>query len=263
MNLNLQGKTALITGGSRGIGKAIAGAFAAEGARVAICARDEQKLLQTVEEIQAQYKSEIIGVKANVTKLNDIRRFISTAKKKFSRIDILVNNAGGAFVGGINAISDEEWDNHIQLKLLGYIRMAREAIPALRESGGGKIINVIGMAGRDPVPHFMLPGVTNAALMNFTKSLSRELEGDHITVNALSPGTTDTPLTEQTVASLAALAAKTPEEVKAAIAASFPNARLATTDDIARVAVFLASDMANHLNGITINVDGGKTTSVW
>ena len=263
MNLNLQGKAVLITGGSKGIGKAIAMALASEGARVAICARDERILQQAAEDIQNQTKSEILAVKANVTRLNDIRRFIATAEKKFHRVDILINNAGGAHVGGISAITDEDWESHIQLKLLGYIRAAREVIPSMRIAGGGKIINVIGMAGREPAPHFMLPGVTNAALINFTKTLSKELESDNITVNALNPGTTDTPLTEQTIASLAALSAKSPEEVKAALYASNPRGRIASVDEIARVAVFLASDMAAYLNGVAVNVDGGKFNAAW
>jgi 3-oxoacyl-[acyl-carrier protein] reductase/bacilysin biosynthesis oxidoreductase BacG len=263
MNLNLQGKAALVTGGSKGIGKAIAAALAAEGARVAICGRDERVLQQTVEEIQAQTRSELIAVKANLTKLNDIRRFISTAAKKFNRIDILVNNAGGGHIGTIATITDEEWEYHIQLKLLGYIRTAREAIPYMKENGGGKIINIIGMAARDPNPNYMLPGVTNAALMNFTKSLSKTLENDRISVNAINPGTTETPLADQIVAALSALTLKPMEEIKTTVASSFPHGRIATTDDIAKVAVFLASDMANFINGVTINVDDGKTTAVW
>ena len=109
----------------------------------------------------------------------------------------------------------------------------------------------------------MLPGVTNAALMNFTKSLSKTLENDRISVNAINPGTTETPLADQIVAALSALTLKPMEEIKTTVASSFPHGRIATTDDIAKVAVFLASDMANFINGVTINVDDGKTTAVW
>ncbi|MFI5252890.1 MAG: SDR family NAD(P)-dependent oxidoreductase [Bacteroidota bacterium] len=263
MNLNLQGKAAIITGGSKGIGKAIAIALAAEGARIAICARDERILLQTAEEIQNQTRTEVIGVKANMTKLNDIRRFVGAAAKRFNRIDILVNNAGGGHIGDIETITEEDWEYHIQLKLLGYIRTAREVIPFMRTAGGGKIINIIGTAGRDPNPQFMLPGVTNAALMNFTKSLSKGLVKDRIMVNAVNPGTTETPLAEQIVAALSTLNNQPPEEVKSAIAASFPHSRIASVDDIAKAVVFLASDMANFINGFTINVDDGKSSTVW
>ncbi len=263
MNTGLQGKVALVTGGSRGIGKAIAHHLAAEGVRLAICSRDERVLKQTADEIQVSSRADIIAVKANMTKLNDIRRFAETAMKQFNRIDILVNNAGGAHVGGILQTADEEWDYHLQLKLLGYIRMAREVIPYMRLGGGGKIINVVGMAAKEPNALFMVPGVTNAALLNFTKALSRELEADHIQVNAVNPATTETPLTEETTAAFARIFQKSPEEMKTELAASAPGGRLATPEDVARVVAFLASEAANYINGISINVDAGRSLGLW
>ena len=262
ISTGLQNKVALITGASRGIGKAIALAFAAEGARLAICARDERMLSQAVDEIQHASHADVIGVKANMTKLNDIHRFVDAAVKKFDRIDILVNNAGGAHIGGILGTTDEEWEYHIQLKLLGYIRMAREVVPCMKKNGGGRIINVVGMAGKEPSVPLMVPGVTNAALLNFTKSLSRELEGDHIAVNSVNPGTTDTSLTQETLAAIGKLSSTTPDEVRQSIDASFPYKRMATVDDVAKVVVFLASDAANFINGISINIDAGKSPGV-
>jgi NAD(P)-dependent dehydrogenase (short-subunit alcohol dehydrogenase family) len=263
MNTGLQGKVVLVTGGSKGIGKAIAHAMAQEGARLGLCARDEIQLKQTADDIHAATHAEIVSVKTNITKLNDIRRFVETIVKKFDRIDVLINNAGGAQIGGIFKTTDEEWEYNIQLKLLGYIRMTREVIPHMKKGGGGKIINVVGMAGKEPNALYMIPGVTNAALLNFTKSLSRELEGDNILVNSINPGTTDTPLTIETCKSLAAILQKTPDEVRSAIESSFPTKRIATADEIAKVAVFLASDSANFINGISINVDAGKSLGLW
>ncbi|MGA2624633.1 MAG: SDR family oxidoreductase [Bacteroidota bacterium] len=263
LNTGLQNKVALITGGSRGIGKSIAMAFANEGVRLALCARDERLLKQAVDELQHATHADVIGVKANTTKLNDIRRFVDTAVKKFNRIDILVNNAAGAHIGGIFDTTDEDWEYHLQLKLLGYIRMAREVVPHMKKNNGGKIINIVGMAGKEPSPQYMVPGVTNAALLNFTKSLSRELESSHITVNSVNPGTTDTPMTVETFASLARILEKTPDEVRQAVAASFPGGRIAAADDIARLVTFLASDAANFINGISINSDAGKSSGLW
>ena len=183
MNTNLQGKVVLISGASKGIGKAAALMLATEGARLALCARDEKALKLAADEIQAQTHADVLTVKANMTKSNDIHRFVSAAINKFDHVDILINNAGGANVGGILTTTDEDWEYHIQLKLLGYIRMAREVIPYMKTNGGGKIINIVGMAAKEPNPLFMVPGVTNAALLNFTKSLSKELEKDNITVS--------------------------------------------------------------------------------
>jgi NAD(P)-dependent dehydrogenase (short-subunit alcohol dehydrogenase family) len=263
MHTGLQGKVALITGASKGIGKAVALALAEEGVRLALCARDDRELKLASDEIQIHTKADIIAVKANVTKLNDIRRFVTAAVKKFTRIDILVNNAGGAHIGGIFQTTDEEWEYHLQLKLMGYIRMAREVIPPMRTAGGGKIINIIGTAGKEPNALYMVPGVTNGALINFSKSLSSELEPDNILVNSINPGTTDTPLTAETIAAMAQLLQKTPEEIRQSITDRCPQHRLATPEEIAKVVVFFASDAANFINGVSVNVDAGKVLGLW
>jgi NAD(P)-dependent dehydrogenase (short-subunit alcohol dehydrogenase family) len=262
MTTGLQGKVALITGGGKGIGKAIALALAAEGVRLALCARDERELKLAADEIQIHTHADVIAVKANTTKLNDIRRFVDTAAKKFNRIDILVNNAGGQHVGGIETTKDEEWEYHLQMKLLGYIRMAREVIPHMKKSGGGKIINVVGVTSHEPTPLFMVPGVTNAALVNFTKSLSKELEPHRIQVNAVNPGTTDTPLTAETFRALAEFFQHTPQEMRKTASELSPQGALATPHDIANVVLFLASDLSTFVNGISINVDAGKLSGV-
>ncbi len=263
MNTGLQGKVVLITGASKGIGKAIALAFAEEGARLALCARDERELKLVTDEIQIHTKADIIAIKANTMKLNDIRRFVNATVKKFNHIDILVNNAGGAHIGGIFQTTDEEWEYHIQFKLMGYIRMAREVIPHMKKNGNGKIINIIGTAGKDPNPLYMVSGVTNGALINFTKSLSKELELDHITVNSVNPGTTDTPLTEETFKSLAKIFQKTPDEIRKSAAELSPQGQIAAPEDIAKAVLFLSSDSANFINGISINVDAGKISGLW
>lgn len=263
MNFDLQGKIAVITGASRGIGKAIALAMAAEGVRLALCARDEEALKLVATEIQSQTKADVIAVKANMTKVNDIRRFVDAAAKKFNKIDILVNNAGGAHIGGILSTTDEEWEYHIQLKLLGYIRMAREVIPHMKTAGRGRIINIVGTAGKEPSALYMVPGVTNGAILNFTKSLSKELEHDAITVVSVNPGTTDTPLTAETFKALAEVFKKTPEEVRKASADLSPRGRLGTPEEVAAVVLFLASEAAASINGVSINVDAGKILGVW
>jgi NAD(P)-dependent dehydrogenase (short-subunit alcohol dehydrogenase family) len=263
LTTGLQGKVVLITGASKGIGKATALAMASEGARLAICARDERQLQLTADEIQASTKADVMSLKANITKLNDIHRFVDAAMKKFNRIDVLVNNAGGAHIGGIFKTTDEEWEYHIQLKLLGYIRMAREIIPHMQSAGGGKIINVVGMAAKEPSPLYMVPGVTDAGLLNFTKSLSKEVAKDHIQVNCVNPTTTDTPLTEETFQQLASALQKDRDIMRQSYIASMPNERLASPEAIAGVILFLASDATNFINGVSINVDDGKALGIW
>lgn len=263
MNTNLQGKVVLITGGSKGIGRAIAEACAAEGALLALCARDDQELKHTADEIQLHTKTDVLAVKANMTKLNDVRRFVAAAMKKFGRIDVLINNAGGAHVGGILNTTDEEWEYHLQLKLLGYIRMAREVVPHMKAAGGGRIVNVVGMTAREPSGLLMVPGVLSAALLNFTKSLSKEFQADHIFVNAVNPASTETGLLQEMIAKMAQTPGNTEEEVRQLLRSATSRGGFLTGEDIAKVVVFLASDAAGCVNGISIDVDAGQTAGVW
>lgn len=136
--------------------------------------------------------------------------------------------------------------------------MAREVIPHMKKNGSGKIINIIGTAGKEPNPLYIVPGVTNSALINFTKSLSKELEPDKIFVNSINPGTTDTPLTIETFNALAKILRKTPDEIRQSIVEHSPRGYVASPDDIAKVVVFIASDAANFINGVSLNVDAGK-----
>lgn len=258
MDTGLQGKVAIITGGSSGIGKAIATVFAKEGARLAICARDEYKLKQTADFIQLATRADIIAVKANVTKLNDIRRFVSMVIKRFGRIDILVNNAGNVCVGGILNMTDEAWEKCIQLKLLGYIRMAREVIPYMKKNGGGKIINIASITSQIPNPILMASGVINSAIQNFTKSLSRELVADNIIVNCVNPTITNTPHINMLLKEMEINSGKSPEKLSKIVLNDTPCKHFLEPEDVANVVVLLASDTANSLNGICVNVSDSK-----
>jgi 3-oxoacyl-[acyl-carrier protein] reductase len=261
MTPGVQGKIIIVTGASRGIGRAVALRLAEEGARLALCARNDEALQVTVDEIQAHSKTDVMSMKANMTRINDIHRFVNAAVKKYGRIDTLINNAGGAHIGGIAQTTDEAWEEHIQMKLLGYIRMAREVIPHMKiGNAGGRIINIIGTAGLEPSPLMMVPGVTNAALLNFTKSCSKELEPDGITVNAVCPGTVDTQLTVETFAQMGEILHKSPDDIRKTMEELSPKKRLATAEEIAGAVLFLASDAAGYINGASITIDAGKVS---
>lgn len=257
MNTGLHGKVVIVTGASRGIGKAIAYALANEGARLMLCARGEEELKQVENEIKEKFHTEIYTVKANISKLNDIKRVVAKTVAKYKRIDILVNNAGGSSIGGINQINDELIEDYFQVKLLGYIRAAREVIPYMQQQGGGKIINIIGVAGKEPSPIMMIPGIANSALLNFTKSLALEIAKDNITVNAVNPGFTETSSTESTLSSLATIQSKTVGEIRQVMTDANPFQRFARPEDIASAVIFFASETSAFISGISINVDGG------
>jgi 3-oxoacyl-[acyl-carrier protein] reductase len=263
MDLGLHGKTALVTGGSKGIGRAIAEALAREGARVAICARNAADLDKAATEIRAGKTTEVIPVAADLGQLNEITRVVQTVHERFRRIDILVNNAGAIRSGDFLKIPDEQWTSDWNLKLLGYIRMARAVFPLMQQQGGGRILNVVGAAARNPSPGYLPGGAANAALVNFTKGLADLGAPSNILVTAVSPAATATDRWESLLAQQAAAAGKTVAEMRAEAFAAYPLKRIATSEDIADLACYLVSERASFLTGICITVDGGSTRGVY
>ena len=146
--------------------------------------------------------------------------------------------------------TDEDWENHLQLKLLGYVRMVREVVPHMKAVGGGRIVNVAGMTAHEPDVHFLLPGVLNAALLNFTKALSKEFEADCIFVNAVNPASVETSLLRDDIATLAQNAGKSVDKMRQWFSDLSSQGRIATGEDVAKVVVFLASDAAGQTTGV-------------
>ncbi len=167
MDLELKEKVALVTGASRGIGRAIARGLAAEGARVALCARDKATLETAAREITRETRAEPFIVAGDLSQLDEVERVARAVHRRFGRIDILVNNAGAIRGGDFLAIPDAQWAGDWSLKLLGYIRMARAVFPLMQAQGGGRIVNVVGAAARNPTGGYLPGGVANAGLVNF------------------------------------------------------------------------------------------------
>ena len=266
LELNLSGKTAIITGGSAGIGLATAKALYSEGVNVVIAARNQERLDKAVLDIQSLSitGTKIIGISADLTKAEDVEKVIFTTIAKFGKIDILIliNNAGSARAGSFLELSDEAFLDAWNLKLLGYIRLVRAVVPYLKNQQDGRIVNIIGGAGRTPRPNFLPGGTTNAALLNFTRGISKELAQDNIRINAISPGLTDTEraknLAEQNAESLGI----TVDEYKAQSVKSIPLGKVVKPEEIAALALFLVSDLAGSITGAEILVDGGSTPGV-
>lgn len=264
LELNLAGKTAIVTGGSAGIGLATAKALYSEGVNVVIAARNQEKLDKAVFNIQSLPTSgtKVIAISADITKADDVEKVVSTTLETFGKIDILINNAGSARAGSFLELSDEAFLDAWNLKLLGYIRFVKAVVPHLKKQGDGRIVNIIGGAGRTPRPNFLPGGTTNAALLNFTRGISKELAQDNITINAISPGLTDTEraqtLAEQNAESLGISV----EEYKAQSLKSIPLGKIVKPEEIASLALFLVSDLASSITGGEIQVDGGSTPGV-
>ena len=263
MDLGLTNKVALVTGASKGIGKAVALALAAEGARVAIVARDAGALDKVAAECRDRSKKDAFAVAADLSQLDEVERTVRAVKDRLGRVDILVNNAGAIRGGNFLQIPDAQWMGDWNLKLLGYIRMARAVFPIMEAQGGGRICNVVGAAGRNPAPTYLTGGAANAALINFSKGLADLGAPSKILVTAVSPAATKTERWDSLIAAQAKAAGRSVEELQKEAEAPYKLGRIATSEDIADMVTFLVSERASFVTGICITVDGGSTRGVY
>jgi 3-oxoacyl-[acyl-carrier protein] reductase len=259
MDLQIRGKSALVTGGSRGIGRAIALALAQEGVDVAICARGPEALERTADEIR-KAGVRAISIKADMSVAADCQRAVDTTAEGFGRLDILVNNAAGFKSGRFAELTDEDLLSRIYVKALGYIRCSRAAIPHILKVGGGRIICIAGMAARNPGETTLPSGLGNAAVVNFAKHLANELAPKQILVNVIHPPFTRSGPFVERVAAAAKSRGISPEEAERTFAG--PIGRVVDPEDIAGLAVFLASRQASAITGQTIAVDGGSSKTI-
>ncbi|MDM9383975.1 SDR family oxidoreductase [Chlorogloeopsis sp. ULAP01] len=264
LDLKLSGKTAIVTGGSAGIGLAIAKGLYTEGVNVVITARNLEKLEKAVADIQSlnTLGAKVIAISADLTQAESIDRVISTSLAQFGQIDILINNAGSARAGSFLELDDNAFLDAWNLKLLGYIRLVKAVVPHFKNRRDGRIVNIIGGAGRTPRPNFLPGGTTNAALLNFTRGISKELAQDNIRINAISPGLTGTERAERLAEQNAQARGVSVEEIKAESLQAIPLGKIVKPEEIAALALFLVSDLASSITGAEILVDGGQTPGV-
>jgi 3-oxoacyl-[acyl-carrier protein] reductase len=263
MDLELRGKVALVTGASKGIGKAVALGLAAEGARVAVVARDAGMLDKVAAECRDRSRADAAAVAADLSRLDEVERTVAEVKQRLGRVDILVNNAGAIRGGAFLTIPDEQWTHDWNLKLLGYIRMARAVFPLMQAQGGGRICNVVGAAGRNPAPTYLTGGAANAALINFTKGLADLGAPSKILVTAVSPAATRTERWDALIEQQAKASGRSVPDLQAEAEAPYKLGRIATSEDIADMVCFLVSARASFVTGICITVDGGSTRGVY
>jgi 3-oxoacyl-[acyl-carrier protein] reductase len=262
VELGLQGRVALVTGGSKGIGRACAAAFAAEGARLALCARGAEGLARVAEELGAK-GAEVLTIAADLAEPESARRVVEGVLARFGRLDILVNNAGAIRGGDFLGTPAEQWAEDWRLKILGYTRLAQAVLPPMRARRWGRIINVIGAAARNPTPDYMAGGIANAGLINFTRALADLGAPDQILVTAVSPGATATERWDGLVAQRARAQGRAPEDLRRELERAQPLGRIGRPEDVADLVVFLASERASFLTGVSITVDGGTSRGVY
>ena len=262
MELGLSGKVAIVGGGSGGIGSAVATALAREGARVVIWSRRDPALSNAAERIRGETGAEVLPVLGDQRVAADQEKIVSQAIEKFGRVDILVNNGGAPPLGQLMKFDDEAWDKAVRQMLLSVVRLARLCQPSMKASGGGRIINVAALSAKAPLAGFGLTAATLAGLIGFSKTLSRELGADRITVNTICPGRIDTDLTKRALKAQADMQKRTVEEVTAEATARIPLRRFGRPEEIGAVVAFLASSQAAFITGTTIQVDGGAVEAL-
>jgi NAD(P)-dependent dehydrogenase (short-subunit alcohol dehydrogenase family) len=253
MELGLNGKVALVTGGSEGIGKATAQRLAREGAQVAICARREDVLARAA----AELGGEVLAVPADVTSASDVSRLVDQVIARFGRLDILVNNAGTAAASPFEDLPDEAWETDFDLKLYGAVRTIRAALPHLKREGG-RIINITTPAGKHPPARSLPTSVSRAAGIALTKALSKELAEHRILVNTVCVGL----IKSAQQVRFAEKRGLTPEQHYESLGKGVPLKRVGEAEEVANVIAFLASDAASYVTGTSINVDGGSSSAI-
>jgi NAD(P)-dependent dehydrogenase (short-subunit alcohol dehydrogenase family) len=265
MDLGLQGRVALVAGGSAGIGLAAVAALAAEGCHVALCGRDPGRLEAARRALGEAGPGWVVRtVQADVQSEADARRAVDETARSFGPIDVLVNNSEGPPFdeAGPEGISDEDWRATFEGKLLGYVRLMGLVLPGMKERRWGRVISVVGLAGREPSAQLIKAGLVNAALMNLTKSAARSAAPHGVLVTAVNPGFIRTPRSEQFRQVLARDQGLTLEQVEKAVADRIPLGRFGTAEEVAGLIAFLASERASYLTGVTIAVDGGVSSAV-
>ena len=255
MELGLRGKAAIVTGGSRGIGKAVARTLLSEGCAVTICARNGERLEGAVQDL-TKVGPRVLGIPTDVTDERAVHALVDRALVVFDRIDILVNNAGTHLRGTVESTTIAILEQQLRDKVFGFFAMIQE-LPIMKHQRDGRIVNIVGQAGRHPHPDRFPSGVTNAAVMAMTKSVADAVARDNIRVNAVCPQYIETEL-------LASLIAKEMRErgVDRATAAggfsrSNPLGRTGTPEEVADIVAFLASDCAGFTTGSSVSIDGG------
>ncbi len=262
MDLGLRGQVVLITGASRGLGRACAVAFAAEGARLALCARGEADLRAAVT-AATKAGGEASAVVGDVTRADDVRRLLDEVVGRYGRVDVLVNNAGGGLARPFVDVDDDAWRASVELNLLGAVRLTRALVPVMRAQGGGRVVNIAAASGRTPRLGQVASNASKAALINLTESLAGELAADGIRVNAVCPGLIRNHRWESRIAAIATARGIGVEEAARLLGReNVPLGRLGTAEEVAPLVVFLASPVAGYITGVAVEVDGGLARCV-
>ena len=258
MDLQLKDKVALVTAASRGLGKAAALEFAREGAKVVICARSDA-LDKTADEIVKETGADVLAVRADVTKQEDINKLVNATLEKFGQIDILILNAGGPPPGGFLNLKPEDWESAFNLTVMSAVRLCYAVVPHMLERGSGSIVTTQSYSVKQPIDNLVLSNSLRMAVIGLMKSMANELGSEGIRVNSINPAWTWTERVEQLMTDRANRSGKTIEEESSGVTAGIPLDRMGTVEEFGQAIAWLASPAASFIHGHALMFDGGAT----
>ncbi len=257
METGLRDRVVIVAAASQGIGRAVAEGFAREGARLAICSRNQQSIEKAAAEIRSKYGVEVLPQAVDVTKADAIRSFTGNVAAKFGRIDVCVTNTGGPPSKPFLELTDEEWRTAFESILMSVVHFARAVIPGMQKQRWGRFITLTSLSVKQPIPNLVLSNTLRAGLMGLVKTMSNEFSRDNVLVNNVAPGFTATARQDELAIARAKVAGITPEEIKQRWVGDTPLGRMADPREIGDAVVWLASERASYVTGQTLTVDGG------
>ncbi|WP_174614511.1 SDR family oxidoreductase [Virgibacillus ihumii] len=263
MDLELQGKSVIVTAASKGLGKATAKKFAAEGAHVLISSRSEEELKKTRDEIRSETGNDHVeNTVCDITDIQSIKDLVSKAVELNGKVDVLINNAGGPPAGMFDDVNDDDWYQAFELNLLSFVRTIREVLPHMRKQNRGHIINLASSSIKQPIENLILSNTFRAGIVGLSKSLSQELAPDNILINTIGPGRIGTDRVAHLDKVNAEKTGKPYEEVKAEAEKSIPIGRYGQPEEFANMVVYLCSGANSYVTGQALLVDGGMVKAL-
>lgn len=263
MHVDLQQRVAIVTGASRGIGRAVASSLAGSGARVCLVARESSELEVVSSEIALATGAEVRFLSADVADSDTAQHVVTHVEQMWQRVDILVNNAGGPPPGGFLEHSEEAWHRAMEVSLMSVVRFSRAVAPGMKTRGWGRILSISSTVAKEPTPQMVLSATARAGVSAFTKAVAAELAPYGITANVLLPGGVATQRLESLVSESALREGIAYDEALEKSVALIPIGRFATPEEFANVALFLASVEGGYVTGVSLEVDGGLTRSLF
>jgi 3-oxoacyl-[acyl-carrier protein] reductase len=263
MDMGLRGRVAAVAAASSGLGRAVAQGLAEEGARVALCSRDEARARAAAEDIARSTGVETMAIVADVSRSEDAGRFVREAAHRWGRLDVLVTNAGGPPPGSFDELDDAAWQRAFELNLLSTARLIRAALPHMRAGGWGRVVTITSTSVKAPIGGLLLSNSIRAGVVGLVKTLSVELAPENILVNNVCPGRLDTDRVRSLDEDRARRTGRSVEEIRQENEARIPLGRLGDPRELANLVVFLCGEPASYITGTTIQVDGGALPNLF